>query len=133
MKRIATLSTLLALMTLSTTAFACVSGPESMILVGLIVAPFMAIPYTLFGTSVIATQARTWFRRPLRGWFFGTFGAWFASAVGAAAGFSAAHLVEAAEVGTNNLIGALILSTPLVFQVAYLMWLHTRAQRTLAT
>lgn len=129
MKRIATLSTLLALMSIAAPAWACMSGPESMILIGLILAPFMAIPYTLFGTSVIATQARTWFARPIRGWFLATFGSWFASAVGVTAGFGAAQLVEMADIATDNLTGALILSTPLVFQVAYLMWLHNRAPR----
>ena len=89
----------------------------------------MAIPYTLFGTSVIATQARTWFERPFRGWFVATFGAWFASAVGTVSGFGAAQLLEHADIGTKNLSSVIVLSTPLVFQIAYLMWLHTRAPR----
>lgn len=129
MKRISILATLFGLMSVSATAFAC-GGEANMFVIGLFIAPFLALPYTLFGTAVIASQARQWFRRPWLGWIIGTFGAWVACSAGGVAGFGLAQLAKASQLHADNLQGALILSTPFVFEVAYLMWLHSRRPRS---
>ena len=132
MKRLAATLNLTLFILLPATAWACMSGNDYLFVIGLMVAPFLALPYTLFGSAVIASQARTWFDRPFAGWFKASFGAYFACVVGGIAGFGAAHLVAASGFDMNHLESAIILSSPLVAQVAQLMWLHTRAQRRLA-
>lgn len=126
MNRIAALPALFALMLTSTAAWACPVGPESELFFGLFLAPFLAIPFTLFATGVIAVQARQWFVRPVRGWLFATFGAWFAATVGGIAGIGIAYVATQAGIEARNVLTTIVLSTPFVFQVAYLMRLHSR-------
>ena len=122
MKRAVTPLTLFALMLISSVAWACPVGEEDRSLVALFVAPFLAFPYTLFGAGVIASQARSWFKRPFVGWMLGTLGAWVACTLGAGVGFA----ISGIDGLVSNVEATIILSTPLVFGVAYLMLLHAR-------
>lgn len=128
MRRIAAIfPVLVAASMYSSTAWACMRGDDFLFIMGFILAPFVAVPYTLLGTSAIAIHARQWYAKPRRGWFIGTIGAYLAAMVGVVLGFGAAQL--ATTLDSDNLESVLILSTPLVVEVAYLMWLHVRAQR----
>ncbi len=120
---IVVLSTLTALMSTASVAWAC--GGDGSFIMWLVLAPFMAIPYALFGTTVIAAQAREWFQRPWLGWLTASVGGWAAAAAGVASGCGVAVLGDSAQLASHAQT-ALVFSTPLVFTIAYLMWLHAR-------
>ena len=94
-----------------------------------IAAPFVAVPYALFSSVVIASQRNVWFpTRPHRffAWLRSTFASWIVATLGgAAAGTLYFGLVDASE----DLGLAIFFSTPLVAVVAHMMWLHSRRPR----
>ena len=121
MKRDVTPLSLFALTLFSSAAWACPTY-ETTYVDALIAAPFVALPYTLLAAGVIAFQASSWFKRRLAGWVLATLGAWAICTLGVAVGFAISEI----DGFSRNVEAAILLSTPLVFQVAYLMRLHAR-------
>lgn len=122
----------LAALLIPATAWACGPTGEDLWILGVIAAFFLAMPYALFTSIVAASQAKKWFQtfRRFRGWVGATIGAYAIGVVGSLAGFGAAWAVESLiSSSKDGLQIALIFSTPLVFQVAYMMWLHARRVR----
>ncbi len=129
MQRLAAVGALALVSAFAAPAFACTPHGAGMIFVfGLLLAPLLAIPYGAVGSLVLARNARCWFERPLKGWFLSSFFAWLAATVGAVVGFCIAALLQDLDVGSGALAGTFIFTTPLVFEVAYLMWIRSRAR-----
>lgn len=128
MRTTTTLTTLTALMLASSTAWACGPTGQELRNFFVIMMPLLTLPYALFGSVVIAARSNGWYNHGtrLRRWFVASLGAGLAATVGGWAAMAFALL----ELDIPNETSfAMVVSTPLVFEVAYLTWLGSRARR----
>ena len=116
----------LALLTalLPSTAWACGPTGSELLLLGFLGTSILTFPYALLTSIVAAANAKKWFERPRRGWILTTVRAVLVSIAGAAAGVSIAGLADSVAGNAAQIVIAF--STPLVFQIAYIMRLHSR-------
>jgi predicted tellurium resistance membrane protein TerC len=127
MKRLSPLVAFATITTVASSAWACPpsEGPAGAVFFA-VIAAFLAIPYAAFTSMVVLSQSSEWFAtRRWRRWFLTSVGGAVVAWVGASLGIGLTSLID--PIVSNGAVAAtLIFSTPLVGQVAFLMWRHTR-------
>lgn len=128
MKKLISIPTVIAVLGAASPAWACPTSLDgwSGALFVAIIAAFLAVPYAVMTSMIILSQATEWFgQRRWRGWFKASLGGSVVAWVGAGAGIALAGAADQLS-ATGALSATLLFTTPVVFEVAYMMWRHSR-------